>query len=693
MHSIRVKLILSSVFIVLMSICLVTIPSVINQSKTLETDIEKQAAIQLQSANFEINSFFLQPSQIVKDAVYYVMRPGLEKQKCIEDFIEMTKDNPDILCLYYTNSIPIDDGGIFYSSDLWEPDPGYNQTTRDWYIEASQISDIAITEPYTDATTQSLVTTISHAIRDTGNKVIGVTAIDILLSDLNELIQSKKITANGQSFILDSNGLYLTHTDFDKVLQCNFFDDYPSLSNFKGQLLKGDFFESDAAGGYYFASTKISDKTGWIFVTIGKSSEIHSSIRHTQKLILLFSCLGLALAIFLAELVAFRMVKPLKLVDSSINNIAEGNADLTYRLEHVSRDEIGHLGKGFNKFVGKLHEIIMQIKGSRKDLESIELNLQNSVQNSTDSVNQILAIVKNVGEQVDNQVGVVSQTSSAVNEIAENINSLERMIGNQSNSVSSASSAVEEMIENIKTVNQSVATMVSSFSKLEDSARVGVDRQDSVDSQITQVADQSKTLQDANLAIASIAEQTNLLAMNAAIEAAHAGEAGKGFAVVADEIRKLSETSSEQSAKIGAELQKIVQTIQNVVAASGESHESFNEVSKLIEETNSLVVQIRYAMEEQQVGSNQILMALKDMNDSTQEVKVASEEMEEGNRLILGEIHNLQDSMSVIKDSMDEMKQSATYMNIHSTVLSEISTQVHESIDKIGKEIDLFKVE
>ena len=174
---------------------------------------------------------------------------------------------------------------------------------------------------------------------------------------------------------------------------------------------------------------------------------------------------------------------------------------------------------------------------------------------------------------------------------------------------------------------------------------------------------------------------------------AHAGEAGKGFAVVADEIRKLSETSSEQSARIGAELQKIMQTIQNVVSASGESHESFNDVSSLIEETNNIVVQIRYSMEEQQVGSNQILMSLKEMNDSTQEVKVASEEMEKGNRLILGEIHNLQDTMSVIKDSMDEMKQSATYMNIHSTVLGEIYTQVHESIDKIGKEIDLFKVD
>ena len=234
--------------------------------------------------------------------------------------------------------------------------------------------------------------------------------------------------------------------------------------------------------------------------------------------------------------------------------------------------------------------------------------------------------------------------------------------------------------------------MASSFEQLETSSTNGIEQQKLVDQQISEVAEQSKTLQDANLAIASIASQTNLLAMNAAIEAAHAGEAGKGFAVVADEIRKLSETSSSQSKRIGAELRLIVDTIKRVVDASAKSKESFNYVSTLITDTDELVRQIRAAMEEQQAGSKQILESLKLMNDSTSEVKTAGQEMKSGNQMILNEINNLQNTTLVIKESMSEMSAGAKEMNGTSASLSDISTKVHYSIQKIGNEINQFKV-
>ena len=79
------------------------------------------------------------------------------------------------------------------------------------------------------------------------------------------------------------------------------------------------------------------------------------------------------------------------------------------------------------------------------------------------------------------------------------------------------------------------------------------------------------------------------------------------------------------------------------------------------------------------------------MNDNTFEVKTASHEMKEGNQMILSEVQNLQNTTLVIKESMQEMSAGAKSMNQTSAALSEISTQVADSITKIGQEIDLFK--
>lgn len=691
MKSINLKLISSTSGMILAAILIIAIPSLKNQYSVLEETVIESASNQISDAAQSVNSFLDTPKRIVKDVSYYVIRSPLDLEQTQKDFENIIQGSPSLYCLYYADEIPISKNGKFYSSDKWLPDPDYDKETRDWFSAAKKTEEAIITEPYVDADTQALVTTIACAARDKG-AFRGVVSIDIFLSELTSIVSNKKLTEGGKTFLIDSNGLYLTNDDFEKVQEANFFDDYKELNEYKKKFSNEVFLDTNAKAGFYIAGKVINEETGWILVTVGSSKEIYAQLRKNLSLIVFVAIIALIVSILLTIIISMTIVKPIKNVDDAINGIAEGNADLTQRLTASTKDEVGELVNGFNKFMKKLHGIIFDVKNSKNELSHVENELQQSINDTASLITEILSNVESVSTQVGNQYNSVSQTSSAVSEISENINSLERMIENQSSGVTQASTAVEEMLGNISSVNNSIEQMADSFSNLEQNTSEGIQKQNKVSEHVAEIEAQSKTLQNANVAISNVASQTNLLAMNAAIEAAHAGEAGKGFSVVADEIRKLSETSAAESKKISEELKKISESIKAVVIAARESSESFTGVGEKISQTDELVNHIKAAMREQQEGSKQILDALKLMNDSTSEVKTSSHEMAVGNQAILKEVQILLDATTMIKSGMTEMSQGASEMNKTSAMLSNISIKVNESINRIGTQIDQFKV-
>ena len=443
---------------------------------------------------------------------------------------------------------------------------------------------------------------------------------------------------------------------------------------------------------HMIVSYKSIPNTDWTIFGVAPYDFYFGSLK-TMRMSIIGIIIGtIILSIVISAFVVRLVIKPLEAVKTSIETIASGNADLTQRIEHTTNDEIGDVVRGFNSFVEKLQAIVTSLQSSKNDLVSVDTELQSSTHEASDSITKIISNIESMNGQILNQSASVNETAGAVNEISANIESLERMIESQTSCVATASSAVEQMIGNINSVNSSVGKMISSFKTLQKHSNEGFSTQSNANEKIVRIDEQSKMLQDANTAIESIAEQTNLLAMNAAIEAAHAGEAGKGFAVVADEIRKLSETSSDQSKTIGAELQKIQTTIREVVEVSNATNTAFNAIEQSIAETNQIVEQIKGAMEEQQIGSRQIIDALKSMNNSTFEVKTASSEMTEGNKHILNEIEKLQTITDKIKVSIEEMHIGAEGINHTGTTLSTISAKVTDNIQKIGSEINLFKI-
>ncbi|MFA6857246.1 MAG: methyl-accepting chemotaxis protein [Treponema sp.] len=555
-----------------------------------------------------------------------------------------------------------------------------------------------IANPVISKTTGRPIIHIVKAVKISG-KTIGFFAGVVPLTTIQKTTGSIKLGESGYAWILANDGTVVAHQDTSIAMKKNFLTDLDAkngdLTKLAEEMIKGNSgtaWVHDLQGDNVCVVYAPVEGTSWSFAFAVSQSQVHRTATELSKTMILTAALILCILLLISGFIIYRELKPLEIVEKTVNDIASGSADLTRRIEVKSKNEIGAVVSGFNKFSEKLQTIITELKQSKDELAAIGEDLHTGTQETATAITQILADIDTVSGHITNQSAGVEETAGAVNEIASNIASLERMIETQAAGVTEASAAVEEMIGNINSVNISVEKMAGSFSVLEQNARNGAEKQMDVNERIEQIEQESEMLQEANTAIASIANQTNLLAMNAAIEAAHAGEAGKGFSVVADEIRKLSETSSVQSKTIGTQLNKIKESITSVVAASSESSKAFNAVTEGIKNTDELVRQIRNAMEEQKEGSKQITETLHSMNDSTTEVRTASSEMSAGNKAILDEVKNLQESAGSMKDSMAEMSTGAKKINETGKALMDIAQRVKTSIQNIGGQVDQFKV-
>ena len=327
-------------------------------------------------------------------------------------------------------------------------------------------------------------------------------------------------------------------------------------------------------------------------VLAGARADIEENIKQALIFILLATVVVIVLAAILGAFVGRTVTVPLRNVTRTMQDIAEGEGDLTRRLPDDGNDELAELGHQFNAFVGKIHNTIREVGDTTHQVASAAEELSRVAEETR-------ASVQVQGSETDQIASAINQMAATIHQISKNANEVQQAGADADRLAKDGGQTMAGSQQSVNSLSQNILESAEAIDAL---------------------ASRSDEIQKVLDVIHEVTDQTNLLALNAAIEAARAGDHGRGFAVVADEVRQLAKRSGESAGQIREMIDGFIRESRSAVermrSSQGLSEETverinhassaLNTIEQSVEHIHDQVTQIATASEQQSQVAEEI---------------------------------------------------------------------------------------
>lgn len=455
-----------------------------------------------------------------------------------------------------------DDGSSYVSKPSSKTFPGgvgikskYDPRIRPWYKDGKNNPGLSHSAPFFTKSGDPILAVL-HTVES------GVLSADLRFSSLKTHLEALKEQEGASSFIIDKSGLVLASTiepvvEKENVFESSIQDFLPDLLTAESVVLEYNLNGVDTL----FLTQKIEmiNDGAWYFVLAVDKQTAYAPVE-AAGVKLISTLIVMALISILIILFVLKIIYvPILSLREIITGLSQGNGDLTQRLVVTSKDDIGQIAMGINKFIEQLQTMMKEVRQATGELSiRVEKIHSKSQENSL--------VLSKHAEETDLIVSAVEELSSSAIMVAEHSSSA-------ASSAAEATSNSNQANGNIKRAQEKIQVLASEITQAANN--------------VTNMNQETSNIQSIVEVIGGIADQTNLLALNASIEAARAGEQGRGFAVVADEVRALAsrtQTSTTEIANAIANLQKeasvVVSSIKETQMTCDSTVEEAESVSK-----------------------------------------------------------------------------------------------------------------